>query len=62
MQLLYNDNVTELGPPAFVDRYRVWDELFPTPHSNGAARSQLQLLAFVVAVALLLPGLFSKLM
>ncbi|EDW12232.1 esterase E4 [Drosophila mojavensis] len=60
MQMLYNDNVTKLGPPDFVDRYRVWDELFPTPHSNGAARRQLQL-AFVVAVALL-PGLFSKLM
>ncbi|EDW03105.1 juvenile hormone esterase [Drosophila grimshawi] len=48
IQMLYNDEVAKLGPPAFDDYYAVWDELFPKPRGNGAAQSQLQLHVVVV--------------
>ncbi|XP_030561928.1 esterase E4 [Drosophila novamexicana] len=63
MLLLYNNNDTRLGPPAFVDRYDVWDQLFPDTHANGAAQCQLQLVSVVVvAVGVVLSGLLCKLM
>ncbi|XP_034668582.1 esterase E4 [Drosophila subobscura] len=50
--MLYNDVVATLGPPAYAERYAIWDELFPTPALGGgvARRQQLNIVA-IVAIA-----------
>ncbi|SPP85689.1 esterase E4 [Drosophila guanche] len=53
MAMLYNGVVPTLGPPAYAERYAIWDELFPTPALGGgvARRQQLNIVA-IVAIAL----------
>ncbi|KAL7741882.1 hypothetical protein ACLKA6_012099 [Drosophila palustris] len=54
IELLYNDRTFKIGPPAYVNRYAVWDQLFPKPTGKGAATAASRyLLALALVLAML---------
>ncbi|KAH8327951.1 hypothetical protein KR067_001969 [Drosophila pandora] len=60
VKMLYNGVDTQVGDPAFAERYALWDELFPTEARSGGAAWRLGLpVAIATGVAW---RLFGKLM
>ncbi|XP_034474442.1 esterase E4 [Drosophila innubila] len=58
IKMLYNDRTIKMGPPAYVSRYAVWDQLFPKPTGKGTAIvASRYLLVLALALAMFSRGL-----